>query len=140
MNVFTISLDDLSAGWAYLTISDDKQDTRGVDMTVSYILYDSLEKFVEAAINLAHKENSVISCFLEPTIMKWKVEYIQGDYFNLYIEDLIFHDTVKRFIRQVLNMFDKYIFEYSEAEYEKQWRHNFPSKKLDQLRELLHKI
>ena len=135
-NKFKIILDDLRAGWAYLRIEDGKQS---MAQHVSY-LRDSLAGLVDAAIRLANGQNSVVSFELEPEVMMWKIELVQDNCFDLYVGDLIFHDSVERFIKQVLNIFYSYSFEYSEDEYLENWKFDFPRKKLEELMALLQTL
>ena len=131
LNCFSISLDKLEHGWAYLTISDDKQS---INYIVSFIGKDVLEELINSAIRLLHQQNSVISFLLEPEVITCKVEFISDNDFKLIIEDLTFNDSVNRYVRQILNMFDKYAYTHNEDEYLEQWEHTFPRKQLENLR------
>ncbi|MCL2812264.1 MAG: hypothetical protein FWD25_10330 [Clostridia bacterium] len=131
---FSVALVLLEHGWADICISDEMQEETFV---VSYIGEDVLSKMIDTAINLANGQGSTIHFYLEPEEIPYQIKICDDISFELRIMDSVFVGSIKRYIRQVLSMFDTYLLLHSESEYHKQWGNEFPKTKLEQLRSLL---
>ena len=132
---FSMSLMSLEHGWANISIRDDvSSDT----YMVSYVGPDALAGIVDTAIRLSRGQDSEIIFFLEPEKIPCWVKAQEDGTFLLSVQGLSFRGSSRRYIRQVLKMFDQYMHTYGESEYVKQWHHPYPSGKLEMLRMLLH--
>lgn len=134
MNDFSISLDLLEHGWADISISDATQEET---FTASYVGEDALSNLIDTAIRLSNGQGSTISFYLEPEIVSWQINVHDDNCFALQIGKLKFHGSIKRYIRQILRLFDSYLLLHSENDYRAQWGHVFPHIKLAHLRSLL---
>jgi len=55
-------------------------------------------------------------------------------YIELKIDDTVFTCTLERFVRQLLNTFDSYKYNYNEKEYGLRNEHHLPKKQIERLR------
>lgn len=131
---FQISLDALMHGWATITFVNQNTD---YSITFSYVPIDSLDDLINGAIRLFDKRDSDIKFYLEPGDMALMLKS-NGDFeFSAEIANDRFYGKKTRFARQVLKMFDSYVFQYSYESYENNWGHPFPHRSLNSLRECL---
>ena len=131
---FQISLDSLQHGWATLTFTDQSAD---YSIAFSYVPIDTLNDLIQGAIRLFDNRSSEIKFYLDPGEVTLNLKPDGDSEFSVEIDKYHFHGTKARFARQVLKMFDSYVFQYSYESYENNWGHPFPHRSLSSLRECL---
>ncbi|MDF2535770.1 MAG: hypothetical protein K0R18_1929 [Bacillales bacterium] len=128
---FSIFLNDIENGWALLTFEDSQQS---VTYSISNVLEDQLSKIIDNAIMLKNNQDSEIRLYLEPDEIYFNVTRKSQDEIILTIENYVFLVNKRRYINQVINAFESYVYCNSESDYLSQWKYEFPRKKLEVLR------
>ena len=131
MDDFSLSLDSLEHGWAELTLRGGGQSEARM---VSHVGGDSLAGIVDTALALSRGRGSAIRLLLEPEIVPYGISAQEGGTFLLTVGDSSFRGSARRYVRQVLAMFARYVSAHGEAEYAARWYHPYPSEKLEALR------
>ncbi|MEA4870489.1 MAG: hypothetical protein VB062_07605 [Christensenella sp.] len=132
---FQINLDSLLHGWATLSFFGPYGDC---SVACSYVPADSLEDLIQGAIRLLDHRNSEIMFYLEPDMLALILKSTGDSEFSAEIANVRFYGTKTRLARQVLKIFDDYVFRYGYESYETNWGHPFPHRSLTILRECLH--
>lgn len=132
---FTMSLDSLEHGWACLSLEEGVH--RGTYM-FSHVGADALSGIVDTAIRLSGGVDSVVHFNMEPEEVTYLIKAQADGTFLLMIEGSSFRGSTRRYIRQVLKMFEQYGLAHDGSEYISHWHHAYPSEKLELLRRPLH--
>ena len=137
INDISLSLREIFSGTAIIVISSMIAET---EYCLSYVGTDSLCGFVISAIRLLNNEETRMRFMIEPETIPFKTIPCENNVFEMHLEDNVFHGTIKRYARQVLQMFDNYIWLYGEEKYNKEWGHDYPKRELERLRDELRKL
>lgn len=150
--VISFAIKDLSCGGAILEI---RLQRKIFTCDFEYTPNDAFHDFVHSAQYIANKLESIV-CFpghpsdtvlmvVEPqdeltckiTISE-NIQYSDVRKYRNNIQNIPrLHESsvpVKQYVKAVLCMFDKYIYEHSEKEYEAHWWHSYPKQELNELR------
>ena len=130
MNNFSISLQDLFYGWATIKFESREQE---LIHTVSSVTSDALSCLIYSALNAAQNKPYQTRFFLEPDYLSYEVKPHDGEIY-IIIGDIVFSSDIKRYVRQILKMFDGYLFSHSEEEYAAQWYCSYPKNEIEKLR------
>ena len=136
MNDFHIKLQSLVHGWATIKFEDSEREQ--VQM-VSHILDDSLSNLVYSALAAIQGEIYRTEFYLEPEFICYEVTPHDGEIY-VSIGTTRFSCSLKRYVRQILKLFDAYLHFHSTEEYEAQWHHEYPINTIEQLRYQLRKM
>lgn len=143
---------DLSCGCATTEILlQHKTFTCDFEYTPNDALYDLVHSAICITNNLGslvcfpgHPSDTVLMV-VEPQdkltckiIISENIEYSDVNKYRNNIQNIPrLHEAsvpVKQYVKAVLRMFDKYIYEYSEKEYEAHWYYSYPKQELNALR------
>lgn len=135
MGNLILRIEALNAGWADLSITDS---TMQVTLSVSHVIGDALSDIMDTAIFLLNGQNSKRTFLLEPDEIAYEVTMINSEEIDLKIGESATICSIQRYVRQVLKMFDTYLYEHSSNDYVAHWKHAFPNQQLEKLRALLY--
>ena len=135
MKDFSISLQTLLHGWATIKF---KSCERELVYNVSHISSDALSCLVCSALNIIQNKPYQTKFYLEPDYLAYEVNPHNGEVCIL-IGDTGFSCDRKRYAKQILKIFDGYIFLHSIEEYSTQWYCDYPQNAIEQLRDQLRK-
>jgi len=130
MNDFSISLQTLLHGWATIKFESNGQE---LVYTVSHINSDALSNLVYSALNAIQNKPYQTKFYLEPNFLTYEVIPHDGK-ICILIVDTYFSCERKRYARQILKMFDSYLFSYGIKEYSAQWHCDYPENAIEKLR------
>jgi len=131
---FTLTLDLLQYGWADIVIADEQEEVKNF---ASHILYDALAGWIDIAVYLLKGQSCKRTIYLEPEEISIEAAIASDENIELKIGETTFVCPLLRYARQVLKMFDSYLYQYGTAQYEAEWHHAFPAQQIEVLRMLL---
>ena len=76
---------------------------------------------------------------MEPDYITYEAKPHDGE-ICILIGDAGFSCDIKRYVRQILKIFDNYLFLHSVDEYVAQWYCDYPKKAIEKLRDQLQKL
>ena len=136
MNDFRVSLQALRHGWATIKFESNVQELVYV---VSYISADALSALADSALMAMQNKPYQTRFYLEPEYLPYEVTPCD-DEIDILVGDTHFSCGLRRYARQILKMFDSYLFSHSIEEYAAQWHCDYPEEAVEQLREQLRRI
>ena len=126
-----ISLQTLSNGWANIKFSGDTTEKVFI---LSYVGGDCLSALIDSAISVLAVCEYKSKFLLEPEEIWFCVKPLADNKLEINVGSELFHSTKEAYVRQILKIFDTYLFLYNIEEYFKEWHYAFPQQKLLQLR------
>ena len=94
---------------------------------------------VHSALTIMRNETYQTRFYLEPDYIPYELTPHDGEIYILIGEVRVSCD-LKRYARQILKMFDGYLFSHGIDEYVAQWYYDYPKDAVEQLRTQLRKI
>ena len=135
MDNFSISLQDLCHGWATIKFENDGKQ---LVYTVSYITSDALLHLVYSALSAIQNKPYQTRFYLEPDYLSYEVKPCDGE-LCILVGDAGFSCGIKRYAREILKIFDSYLFSHGKEEYITRWYCDYPENAIEKLREQLQK-
>lgn len=112
-----------------------EENFSSIEILFVYVLNGGLLDLIKSGVRILNFQSTSIEFSDPPNPSKiLKIDII--DHFSCYVQYDSFSEivSIKEFTRSILRMFDIYIYEYSEKEYEMSWRKKFPKDEIEKLR------
>ena len=135
--MFNLEIVVLSNRWADLQINTDDQSTM---FYFEKVPNDALSDILLSAIRaLGNGIDSTIIFYNGSQKEIMNIKSIDKESCNIAFEKCSLILTKRLYAKAVIRMFDKYVYAYSQEDYESEWG-GFPSQELGQLRGAYHAI
>ena len=131
---FTITLDLLQHGWADISFISEEEE---ITIAASHILYDTLSDLIDIAVYLLKGQSCKRNVYFVPGEISIEAAIASDENIELKIGETVFVCPLRRYARQILKLFDSYLYKYGAEQYAAEWHYAFPAQQLEVLRTLL---